>query len=256
MPTVYDGGNFETEMVTIPKIKELHESLLKEDIAEQLKNPFDAKVDMVETFNQQIEESMEDAEDEDEKKKINELRLAFYTDVIGLIDEKFHLDCDIDTISEKNLDDVSDICEAMYSFFVIKLKKNIKNMMLNYILANTNSICEALDYLKKKKDVTTMGLRKKIDDPDISMIAANLQEVLSYIKSLDISMDEMIKNLDLDLFNNSIVNDLMTDCTINSNFQVFYFAPLWSYQDCNYDDILAKIEHGIVKSLKKSIKFY
>lgn len=251
--SIYEGGNFETEVVFIPAIKDLHRTLLEEDIKQQLEDPFDANVNCIEAFNQQVKEVLTDSDiDTDDIKTIKDERLSFYTGIIELISEKYRLDCDTETIASKNLEEVSDICEAMYSFFVLKLKKNIKNMMLNYALSNKKEICKNLDYLKKKKDVTTMSLRKKIEDPDISTIASNIQEVLNYIKSLDIDMTEMIQYIDLDLYNNSVINDLMNSAIINSNYQVYYFATLWGFQDCNYDDIIARITDGLIKSLKKA----
>lgn len=250
--SIYEGENFETELVFIPAIKDLHRTLLEEDIKQQLSDPFDANVNCVETFNQQVEEILSGEDiDSDDAKIIRGEKLSFYTGIIELISDKYHLECDTETIAAKNLEEVSDICEAMYTFFVLKLKKNIKNMMLNYIMSNKKEICKSLDFLRKKKDVTTMSLRKKIEDPDISTIASNIQEVLNYIKSLDINMDEMIKYIDLDLYNNSAVNDLMLSSIIRSNFQVFYFSNLWGFQDCNYDDIISKIVNGLIKSMKK-----
>lgn len=249
---IYEGGDFDTEMVIVPAIKDLHRTLLEEDIKEQLAHPFDASVDCVESFKQQTIEALEDEDlDSDDRRAIKDEQVSFYTEVIELISEKYNLECDTETLASRNIEELGDVCEAMYSFFVLKLKKNIKNLMLNYILANTKEICKSLDYLKKKKDVTTLSLRKKIDDPDISMIASNLTEVLSYIKELDISMDVMIKNLDLDLYNNDQINTLMEEGVIRSDFQVYYFELLWGFQDCNYDDIVTKIINGLAKSIKK-----
>lgn len=252
MPSLYEAEDFETEMIILPQIKDLHRSLLEEEINEQLKNPFDSKVNFIETFNQQLEEIKDDEDlSEDDRKKIDQEAISFYTGVIKRIDEQFFLQCAIDNIAEKGVEEIQDICEAMYSFFVLKRKKNIKNIMLNYILENSESICNALDYLKKKTDVTSANSKNFVNDDNLSIIVSNLQTVLQYIKSLDNDMLDMIEYLDLENFNNAIVAEMMEDCTIVSSFQQLYFAPLFSYHDCNYDDILAKIEHGIYSTKKK-----
>ena len=252
MPQAFDGEDFETEMIILPKIKDLHKSLLEEDIREQIRNPFESKVDCVETFNQQVEETKNDEDvEEDDLKKIDEEAISFYLGVIREIDSAFHLECDMEGIAEKNIDDIRDICEAMYGFFVMKRKKNIKNMMLNYIIENIDTISKSLEYLKKKKDVTSQNTKNLVDDSSFSLIIANLQEVLRYIKNEDNDMLYMIEYLDLAKFNNFKIKELMMASTIISGFQELYFAPLFSYQDSNYDDIIAKIEHGIFKAAKK-----
>ena len=255
MPSVYDGDDFETEIVILPKLKDLHTSLLQEDINEQLRNPFGDKVDCVETFTREVEDSKIDEDLEpDDIKKIDEEAISFYLGVIRSINNAFHLECDMEGIAEKNLDDICERCEALYSFFILKRKKNIKNMMLNYIIENADDICTTLDYLKKKKDVTSMNTKTLLGDPNLSLIAANIQEVLQYIKTLDNDMLKMTKYLDMESFNNMMVREMMKECIILSNFQQLYFSPLFSYRDSNYDDILAKIEHGIFKTIKKRSK--
>lgn len=253
---LYEGVNYDTEMVILPAIKNLHRTLLEEDIKLQLQNPFDSTVNCVKSFEEQVTEALKEEElDSDDIRTIKAELVSFYSSIIELISEKYQLECDTESLAgSKNIEELGDICEAMYSFFVLKLKKNIKNSLLNYILENRDEIATALDYLKKKKDVTTISLRKKIEDPDASMIVSNIVEVVGHIKSLDISMDKMIQYLDIDLYNNSIINDLMTDCVIRSDFQALYYAPLSGFQDCNYDDIIAKISNGVIKASKKGAK--
>lgn len=252
MSSMYDAEDLDSELVLIPQIQDLHTSLIQEDIRMQVENPFESNNDFVEAFNQQCEEAlMDDDYTDDVVKRVNEERIKFYVDVIELISDKFHLDCDVDTIAEKRVDVIDDICSAIYSFFVLKRKKNIKNMMLNYILEHEDEIAESLDYLKRKKDVVSVETKTKLEDENLSMFLANIQAVLRYVKSLDNSMDEMIRYTNLELFNNAMVQELLENAVISGNFQELYFAPLFSYQDTIYDEIVSKIETGIVKAAHK-----
>ena len=257
MSNVYDGADFETEAIIIPTVKGIHRELLEENIKNQIENPFTSSTNYVETFNSQISDIIDEEEIEDGSdamKAINNERISFYASVIDLVDNAFRLECDIDTIMDKNVEEIGDICEALYDFFITKRKKNIKNMMLNYILRNRIEICDALDILRKKKDVTTVGVGKAVEDPQFALLITNVQEVLRYVKSLDISMEGMIEYVDLDLYNNELVGSLMEMGVIRSDFQARYFAPLWGYQDCDYDDIIAKIVHGFEKAYRKKVK--
>lgn len=255
MSSMYDAEDLDSEMILIPQIQDLHTSLIQEDIRMQVENPFESNNDFVEAFNQQCEEAlMDDDYTDDVVKRVNEERIKFYVDVIELISDKFHLDCDVDTIAEKRVDVIDDICSAIYSFFVLKRKKNIKNMMLNYILEHEDEIAESLDYLKRKKDVVSVETKTKLEDENLSMFLANIQAVLRYVKSLDNSMDEMIRYTNLELFNNAMIQELLENAVISGNFQELYFAPLFSYQDTIYDEIVSKIETGIVKAARKRRK--
>lgn len=255
MSSMYDAEDLDSELILIPQIQDLHTSLIQEDIRMQVENPFESNNDFVEAFNQQCEEAlMDDDYTDDVVKRVNEERIKFYVDVIELISDKFKLDCDVDTIAEKRVDVIDDICSAIYSFFVLKRKKNIKNMMLNYILEHEDEIAESLDYLKRKKDVVSVETKTKLEDENLSMFLANIQAVLRYVKSLDNSMDEMIQYTNLELFNNAMVQELLENAVISAHFQELYFAPLFSYQDTIYDEIVSKIETGIIKAARKRRK--
>lgn len=255
MSSFYDAEDMDSEMILLPQIQNMRLSLIEENIRIQVENPFESHSNFVEAFNQQCEEALqEDDYDEDVIKRVDEEKLRFYIEVIDLISNKFQLDCDIDSISEKPVDEVSDICSALYNFFIIKRKKNIKNIMLGYILEHEEQISESLEYLKRKKDVVTTETRTKLEDENLSMFLANIQRVLYYIKSLDLSMDELIQYTGLEIYNNAIIDELLKNATIKSNFQELYFAPLFTYQDVIYDEIISKIESGIIKAARKRRK--
>jgi hypothetical protein len=242
----------ESELVLIPQVQELSRILLNEDIKVQLENPFETKNDFVETFDQQCEEMVEEDDfDSDTIKQVEEERVEFYIKVINMLDEKFQLNCDTDYISQKSVVDINDICSALYNFFVIRRKKTIKNMVLNYIIENENEIVKTLEIYKDNKDVSTLSNNIKIEDENIALIVTNIEEVISYFKSLNISMDEMINYSDLDLFNNAMVKELIDDSVISPDFQVLYFSPIYSFKDTHYDEIISKIEHDLIKVAKK-----
>ena len=219
----------------------------------QIKCPLDAKVDCVEEFNQQVEEILIRADnvDNDTQKEVDDTRRSFYMTVISMIDEHYHLECDTDGIAEKRIDEMADICDALYQFFTIKKKKMLKNMVLTYILRNADSIVDVFDHFEHKKDITSTLTKSKLGEGPLACIVANIHEVIAYIKSLDIDMADMIDCADQDLFYVYQVNELMNEGTIRTDFQARYFNELWSCQDCNYDDIVARIEKGIYKSANK-----
>ena len=79
MSSIFDGGDFDTEVVTIPELKNLHQSLLEENIKLQIADPFETNMDCIEVFNEQCESLLEDSEDDPEED----------SDVAGRIDSEY-----------------------------------------------------------------------------------------------------------------------------------------------------------------------
>lgn len=252
MSSYYDDEDIDSEEVLLPELKNFRISLIQENIKMQLINPFESSNDFVAVFDQQCEESLaEDDFSQEVISRVNEERIRFYTDVIDLISDSFMLDCDTDTLAEKNIDTLSEICSAIYRFFILKRKKNIKNMLLNYIITHEKEISDVMDYLKRRKDVVSIDMRKRISDENLAMIVANIHVILSYIKSLNINMDEMIKYSDMEVLSNYIVNDLMQTGIINDNFQELYFSPVFGFYSNAHDEIVHKIERGLIKAARR-----
>ena len=253
MSSFLEGEDFESELVILPEIRDLHNQLIKENLKMQINNPFDTKVDHVENFIDQVNEYLEDEDcTESIREQINVVRREFFLDVIRLIDQKFNLDCDLDTISNYSVDEIEEVCIAMYQFFIIRRKKNIKKIIVNYITEHLDEIGEVFQEYKKKKDVSSTVTKNKIENTDIAMVLANLPDVLDYFKTIDLNMSELIPLLDMELFSNSKVSDLMSSGILNDWFQSTYFEPIFSASDTDYDMLRSSIEHSLYKVAKKS----
>ena len=254
MSSIFDGGDFDTEVVTIPELKNLHQSLLEENIKLQIADPFETNMDCIEVFNEQCESLLEDSEDDPEEDsdvagRIDSERRSFFQDIMNMIDNEYNLDLDLDHIMGYNTQEVLDTCEAMYSFFIIKRKKCIKTIIQNYCIANKDDICSMLDDTVGSDgvDVTSIASVKKFHDEKLARICANIHIVIEYFIQLDIGMDELVKYLDLDLFNNAKIADMIDGSLISSDFQSKYFAPIANTYNQSYDLMVGKIVNGIFK---------
>ena len=244
----FEGSDFNTEIVELPYLKNLHKELIQENIKFQIDRPFENKADFEEVFSEQIEETLNmDGIDDDGIRQVKSERDSFYSEIIELISQKYSLECDIETVIDKGPSQLKDCCEAMYSFFIIKYKKNIRNFFVNYITRNRKSIINYLDQMKKKKDVTSISLKKKIIDPDTALIIANLPDVIEYIKSLDMDMLNVLSYLNQDNFNIDYIDNLMKTSVMNCNFQCEYLSPIFDNdQNGDYDDIMSSIQRGLI----------
>ena len=248
MSSFLEGEDFESEMIILPEIRDLHNQLIRENLRMQINNPFDTKVDHVENFIDKVNDYLEDGDcTEDIRQQINNVRREFFLDVIKLIDDKFSLNCDLDTISDYMVDEIEEICIAMYRFFIIGRKKNIKKIVVNYITEHLEEIGEVFTEYKKKKDVTTAMTKNEIENPNLAMILANLPDIINYFKTLNLSMLDVLPLLDMELFANSKIQDLIDSGIIIDGFQATYFEPIFSARDTDYDTIKANIEHSLYK---------
>ena len=253
MSSLYEEEDFETELVIIPEIVDLKDTLIRENLKLQIENPFDTKVDHVEVFIQQADAYLEGQEEPNDelRKTIDRMKTDFCLDVIKMIDDKFNIAFDEETMATYTPEEIQNACEGIYSFFILRRRKCIKNIILNYILEHLSEIGEVLDYLKKKKDVTSIAAKTIVEDPDLAMVLANLPDIIDYFKTLDLPMSDLIQYLDTELFYVSEVQDLMSRGIIADWFQGKYFEPIFDAHDNNYDDIMARIEHGLIKIAKK-----
>ena len=245
--------DLDRELVLVPEIKNVHRELIKESILLQISEAFSSSADYVETFNEQIESTLEEqgVDIETCSGSVRSACLDFYCEVMNAISDEFSLDCDLDTIRDKGFDYCKNACEAMYSFFIIRRKKNIKNMYVGFILKNMKNIVSEYEAYKKKKDVTTVSIKKKVPDSNMALILSNIDQIIGHVSSLDLDMLDMIKYLNMDKFDNEVINELMELSLINSAYQSIYFEPMQkSYQDEAYDEISVSIQ----KSLSKNIK--
>ena len=249
MSSFYEYDELESEVIIIPELNNLHTELIKEDIKMQINNPFTSRNNFVETFIQTCEEI--DVEDEDILKRINGEKILFYLDTIDLISNYFKLDCDLETISEKNNVNIENICIAMYNFFIYKRAKNIKTILLSYILQHQNEILNSIKEEISSGDCNTAEMKSKFKSKELAIIIANLPLVINYFKYLDLDMLNLIEYTNLDLFNNVMIKKLMETNIISNNFQVLYFSPLYSFRDDIYSRLITKINNGLFKAAER-----
>lgn len=248
----FDGWNSDREMIIVPSVKNIHKELIEQALTLQINNSFSSASDYVETFNEQIESLLQEENTSiEDNASIRTSCLDFYCEVINLISDKFDLDADADTIRDKGYEFCKNACEAMYSFFIIRYKKNIKNIYSGFIIKNIKHIVAELESCRKKKDVTTVSIKKKVADSNMALIISNLDYAIGYVSALDLTMLEFIQYLNLDRYDIDMINNLMLLSIINSGYQDTYFAPIKkSYHDEAYDELTSSILKALYKNTK------
>lgn len=196
--------------------------IMKENISNQFTNPIDyRKNDIVATFIDNYNASLEIEADDDEYENLDELRTEFIDHVKSLFEEKLQVGFpDLDDNSD---DDIHDIIHYTYRFFIKNIKKNFVNVILNYIDNNKSTVCSALE---KKKDITTMSIKKEMSTPEDTLIVSNMQTVIERILDSyremegDCDVEDFIKNTDYSSpsFETQYVTGLYENDLMTGNF--------------------------------------
>lgn len=175
----YTPNDIDSEMM----LSQMPLEILEENISNQFKNPFEyRKMDYMSTFITKYKYtkgqlSLLEGEDlEDETNALEALRTEFVSFMAATFES--YLDIAFPELSDMNEEDQDEILHFTYRFFIVNVKHNFENVVINYIEKYKKEICEEFP---KKKDAFTMSYKKEIDDPDDILILSNLNEIMDYI---------------------------------------------------------------------------
>lgn len=112
-----------------------------------------------------------------------------YLYIISLICDTCKVEFDTDTE-----DNIYVLASTIYDFLVTGYSKYMINFLTNMIIHDTENIYQQLNLEeeKKNKDSGTIYSKKTISNDKLAIINANLYNVLKYISTLDIHMDDIL----------------------------------------------------------------
>ena len=242
------------EIINISSLKELSHELIMDCITEQVENPFSSDANFVEQFNEQFEQLMEDNEsDPDGIREVSDEATDFYQKVISMIDNKFNLEIDAGILGDLNYKGLKNVCDALYSFFIVNYGKNISKYMINVILEYNDSIVTEIVDNKKNKDVSTLGFKKKIDDKNFAVLLANINLAMKCAKSIYVDPEKFISYYNSDKFDVAVLQYTVDNMIVTGDFvSTFVKNVFGDIQDDTYDEVVADVQQGIYKKYMKS----
>ena len=176
-------------------LSEIPISLMKENIKAQFEDPLEyRKKDHVSTFQNTYtfsKDNLNVVDDFDDKADIDAIRDEFYV----FMQQMFHHYFNIGFV---NFDDMSQdeqdkLIHLTYRFFLINIRKNFSNLILNYIDDHRENYEGLAD---EQTDVTSLSFKKEVTDPVDMYILANMDDVITGILNQDISVDEFFQYCD------------------------------------------------------------
>ena len=241
------------ELIELPELKSLHSDLIDESIKEQILDPFESNVNFVDEYFSIFDKQVENAEENpDLKEQLTTDAKRFCEEVLNMIDDKYDLGIEDETLAEMNVEEIKDLTYAVYDFFVIHYPKNIKKFFVKYIIRNIDTISEALSSLRNKNDVMTNSMKSKLNDERAACIIANLRTVISYIDDLDLKGLDLLAYFNPDRYEIYVLTNAIQDMTISENFVHDFFRVLnTDYEDEHFTEVYISIESGLIKKFKK-----
>lgn len=223
--------------------------LLRENIKDQINNPLDYTVNYINTITDKCTVFKSQYKDnEDAIRSVNSSLKEFFEFVLNQIDARFGLCLDLDNLEDEA---VIELGESVYNFLILRYKKNITRFFYKYIIKNKKSLVEYYEKLGKKKDVTSISLKKQIKNKDDILLISNLPSVIKYILDLEIDPADFLKYAaDDDNFDGIVVKKTVTDGIISGNFISKYFELIL---DSRNDDVLDEVQTDVKLKLMKKL---
>lgn len=125
----------------------------------------------------------------EKQEEIKETRQSTYVAIINILCNRYNL-------SFNQSDDIDYYTAALYiwDFLVSNFRSYLANFFAKYIGREKSSLYTALnlDRYKKSKDSSTLYGKKSYSDMQITIISANIAEVINYMSGFDISLDNIL----------------------------------------------------------------
>ncbi len=191
--------------------------IIKENVKSQIEDPLVFISNQCDEVYETIDEAMEEfGHIDDHRNELIEMKEDFSIFILKELDNKFNLGVDFENIGDFEIHEIAQNC---YDFFVLNLNENISNFLLNYILNNKSSLCEMFGDEYRRKDVTTINMKKITKNRDDVLILSNLNSVINNILDLEhYPEDFMALAVEPGEYVGSCVNDYVNSFKIAGNF--------------------------------------
>lgn len=237
-------SDFETDML----ISEMPIELIKENIADQIRLPLSTRTNFISVLEDSYKmiDNLTEGNPDEREKLLNSIR-DFFVFTLTTMDEVYGLDIDIDLIDSD--DELINKTTSIYNFLILRYKKNMYEFLYTFIKKNRKYIIEQFQDVAKKKDITSIALKKQIKNKDVILLISNLSTIIKYILSLDIEAEEFINySCSDDYYEGIVVLNMVQSGEISGKFVDTYTSFIID----EYDSVLDEIQNEVkIKILNK-----
>jgi hypothetical protein len=165
--------------------------IIKENIKSQIEDPLLFSTNHCDQVYETLDEAMDEIGHIDEyREELAEMRDDFNSFLITELDSRFSLGIDIENMQNYEMEEVG---KHSYEFFVVNLKENITNFLMNYICINKSYLASLFTDEYKRKDVTTSNMKKLTKNKDDVVILANIISVIYHILDMEVDPEDFME---------------------------------------------------------------
>ena len=252
----------EDDIVHTSALKELSNDLITEGLKSEVDNPYMSHVDFLEQFEEEYEFQMADLDEADDIYQDNkDIARDFYLRVLFMLDDRFHLEIDEEQVGAISLEGLKNMTEGLYTFFILKYRKNISKYLIRLIIDNEDSLADALnqsakEMLKQKNyddTVTYSSWTRKVENVRYGSILASVNEVIATVKNIDVDPKDFIEFFNTEKFEVACVEYAIDHMIITGDFIPYFLDVVFGDEVQNdiYDDIVGEVQHTLFKRYKK-----
>jgi hypothetical protein len=243
------------DVIRLSPLEELSQELLSESIKYQIDNPFSSKVNLLQEFIDEYDETNEWLEGNDDATyENNSIAISFYRSVLQMLDKKFNLELDYGALESLNVDGLRNLTEGLYTFFIIKYERNIAKYLTKVILDYKETILANIgkEVSMDTDSVSYISYKRKLRDVNDVFIFTEINNVISQIRGLEISVDDFIDYFNEEKFEVAVLKYGVENFIINGDFVSVFLDPVFGYdvQNNDYDRILSDVLQNLYKKLK------
>ena len=146
--------------------------------------------------------------------------------------------------------DLTKMTLMMYKFFILRYRKNVSRFIYNFIQKNKKMISEQFLNDDKRKDITTIVMKKITKNKDDIRIISNLPIIIKNILDMEHDpLDFMELAAPVDLYYADEIKKLLEDFTLAGNFTKPYLnTVLYQYTDV-VDEVLIEVRAKLCEDL-------
>lgn len=237
------ASSLETDLLLVDLPMDLIRAQIRDQINEPLQNNvnyIENVLDFIETFHAQNDG------DDDAARTVNNFTVDFFAFIIEEIDTKFDLGINTEAFEMYQYKEVG---AALYTFLILQYRRNITKFIQRFIIKNKKMLVDNFDGQIKKKDVTTIAVKKKVKNKDDALIVSNLPTVINSIMNMDIDALTFLKYVGADENHEaSMMRNLILEGIMMGNFTRAYMDTI----RVDYDQVLDEIQTEVkLKLIKK-----
>lgn len=248
---------FGDDVIRTPMLKDLSGELLVECIDEQLADPTYSQINFLEAFKESYNEDYDEAYgDDDGITEIKNIADDFYWQTILKISKKFDLGISEDAVGDIGGEDLQNLAEGLYEFFVINYTNNVTTYLTNMCISMKMALADTIkDNKAYPNDIVTDVMASRIHDAAYAVILANINSAVNMVKDIEMDTANFIDFFNEELFSVTVVKLAIKNQIITGDFVPAFLEPLYSRtQDGTYDTIVMQVQQNLYQEYQKEYK--